>query len=109
MHAEFDLSSVSRVGSDYNVASLAKVINEPSINELIVRTWIQRAHSVRRSTLVFAVNIDHVHALTHEFQARGIDARGIHSGVPVVERQELLQAFQRGDFPVLINCGAYPD
>ena len=105
MHAEFDLSSVSRTGSDYKVASLAKVINEPSINELIVRSWLQRAYGARRSTLVFTVNIDHVYALAHEFQARGIDARGIHSGVAVAERQELLQAFQRGEFPVLINCG----
>lgn len=98
---------MSRTGSDYNVASLAKVINDPAINELIVRTWIERAYGQRRSTLVFAVNIDHVNALVHEFHARGIDARGIHSGIPAADRQHMLEAFRRAEFPVLINCGTH--
>ncbi|WFD43978.1 Putative ATP-dependent helicase IRC3 [Malassezia psittaci] len=90
--------------NDFNVGSLAKVINDPSINELVVRAWIQRAHGRRRSTLVFAVNIEHIKALQAEFQARGIEARGIHSGLPMAERNQVLDEFRQGKFPVLINC-----
>lgn len=102
------MSKVATTGADFNVASLAKVINRPAITELIVRTWLGKAYTHRRSTLVFAVNIDHVNTLVAEFTSRGIDARGIHSGMPLNERRMTLAAFRAGEFPVLINCGTLP-
>lgn len=59
----------------------------------------------RKSTLVFAVNIAHVRALTKTFQLAGIDARYIFSGTPSGERVALIDAFKAGEFPVLLNCG----
>ncbi|WFD06715.1 Putative ATP-dependent helicase IRC3 [Malassezia vespertilionis] len=104
VHIDLDLSKVTRTGRDYNVASLAKVMNRPAMNALVVRTWIAKAHKMRRSTLVFAVNIEHINALVAEFHARGVEARGIHSGMPLKVRDEVLNAFRNGAFPVLINC-----
>lgn len=105
VQAGFDLSDVARSGADYNVTALAKIINTPTINELVVRSWIERAYKQRRATLVFAVNIGHVHALVDEFVRRGIDARAMHSQMPPAMRAEVLEAFRQGAFPVLVNCG----
>lgn len=58
----------------------------------------------RKSTIVFCANLAHVHDLTTEFRSRGIDARYIHSGTHVRERQQLLEDFRAGLYPVLINC-----
>lgn len=59
----------------------------------------------RKSTLVFCVNLAHVRDLTNVFREFGVDARYLHAGTPVNERKELVSAFRRGEFPVLVNCG----
>ncbi|KAF8640629.1 hypothetical protein AX17_000289 [Amanita inopinata Kibby_2008] len=103
--ANINLKSVtvnSRTG-DFNPSSLAQVVNTETINDLIVRTWIDRA-STRRSTLVFCVNVRHVVALTQMFRKYGIDARYVYSGTPTSERKALIATFKAGDFPVLLNC-----
>jgi ATP-dependent helicase IRC3 len=51
------------------------------------------------------VNIAHVQDLTATFRQNGIDARYISGKTPALERKELLDAFRKGQFPVLINCG----
>lgn len=104
VRAEFDLSQVASSGADYALASLARVVNRPDIIELVVRAWLERAYGERRSTLVFAVDILHVDALVEEFRRRNVDARALHSKIPLREREALLQEFRNGDFPVLVNC-----
>lgn len=59
----------------------------------------------RKSTIVFAVNVAHVRALTKTFQLAGVDARYIYAATPTQERNTLIDGFKAGDFPVLINCG----
>jgi len=59
----------------------------------------------RKSTLVFCVNIDHVHALTKTFRDFGIDARGVDSQTNITERKSLISQFKQGEFPILVNCG----
>lgn len=104
IRAGFDLSRVSSASGDYVPSSLARVVNQAPMNEVVVRSWIDLAWQKRRMTLVFAVDVAHVHALVDEFRARGIDARGIHGGMSLGERDALLQAFREHAFPVLVNC-----
>ncbi|KDN47737.1 ResIII-domain-containing protein [Tilletiaria anomala UBC 951] len=116
IRAKIDLSGVKLMsgssGGDFQTSSLANYINTSEINRLIVRTWLDRcantdpaaANQLRRSTLVFCVNIDHVNNLTDKFRAAGIDARSLTGETPVRERAELLRSFRAMEFPVLINC-----
>ena len=108
---------------DFNATSIAHVVNTVTINKLVVQAWLDRAgrqrfsfvytnHGVlivlaaqRKSTLVFCVNLAHVHDLTATFREAGVDARYIHAGTPIVERKEIIGAFRAGEFPVLLNCG----
>lgn len=125
IQAQIPLESVAisggGAGADFATTSLARVINTPVVNTLIVRSWLSRTqgkpedpqstaasatHTARRTrTLVFAVNVQHVHDLTAEFRNAGIDARSLTGSTHVRERRELLTAFDEGQFPVLINCG----
>ncbi|CAD6944764.1 unnamed protein product [Tilletia controversa] len=102
-------------------------MNTRALNQVIVRTWLDRAGTgpktastssqkqvgddgvrterrVRRSTLVFAVNVAHVIDLTQAFRDAGIDARYVHGGQRPAFREEVIRAFERGEFPVLVNC-----
>lgn len=88
---------------DYNTSSLAPHVNTPTINDLIVRTYLHRAGD-RRSTLIFCVDLSHVANVTQAFREAGIDARSISSISAPKARKETLEAFGRGEYPVLINC-----
>ncbi|CBQ70866.1 conserved hypothetical protein [Sporisorium reilianum SRZ2] len=104
--ADIDLSSVklSNLNADFATSSLAAVVNTQVVNRIILKSWIDRAHTRRRSTLIFAVNIQHVQDLTHTFRDAGIDARYLHGGTPMLERRQLLEDFRNGVYPVLVNC-----
>ncbi|KAI9445021.1 P-loop containing nucleoside triphosphate hydrolase protein [Lactarius indigo] len=104
--ANIDLKDVTinTHSGDFSATSLAHVINTETINKLVVQTWLDRAASKRKSTLVFAVNVAHVRALTKTFQLAGIDARYLYAGTPSAERIASIDAFKSGEFPVLLNC-----
>ncbi|KAM0792013.1 hypothetical protein ACM66B_007124 [Microbotryomycetes sp. NB124-2] len=101
-----DLSEVgvSKSTGEYVIASLAQVVDKSEVNRLAVDAWFRKAQD-RRSTLVFAVNIHHVVSLANSFREQGIDARFVHEGVHVRDREVLYEAFRNGEFPVLVNCG----
>jgi ATP-dependent helicase IRC3 len=123
--ADIDLSGVTVNGAngDFNATSLAHVINTPTVNSLVVHTWLDKAglsalasllssvltprlHTAgRRSTLIFCVNLAHVRDLTDAFRAAGVDARYVYASTPAKERKTLIEAFKAGEYPVLINCG----
>ncbi|KAF8168154.1 P-loop containing nucleoside triphosphate hydrolase protein [Crassisporium funariophilum] len=105
VRAEINLKDVtiSSRNGDFNPTSLAHVINTETVNNVVVRAWLDRA-STRKSTLVFCVNIAHVHALTQTFRRHGVDARYLFSETPVAERKALVESFKAGQFPVLVNC-----
>lgn len=109
---------------DFNPTSLAEQMNRRPINELVVKSWIDRAGKrvlqsclhiltdfvmpgARKSSLVFCVDIEHVLALTQTFRQHGIDARSIDSRTNPNERKLLVSQFRQGVFPVLVNCGQW--
>ena len=94
------------VDEDYTVGELGRVINTPEMNEFTVRAWLSRAQG-RKSTMVFCVDLNHTRDLSRTFQRHGVDARCISSLTPILERSETLDAFKKGDFPVLINCAVF--
>ncbi|TFY67144.1 hypothetical protein EVJ58_g1811 [Rhodofomes roseus] len=105
VRANIDLShvTINTHTGDFNATSLSHVINTPTINKLVLQTWLDRA-SERKSTLIFCVNLAHVHNLTETFREAGIDARYIYSRTPARERRAIVESFRKGEFPVLINC-----
>ena len=107
IQGHFDLSGASTSNGDFVSSSLAKIVNQPQVNGIVVRTWLDRGYGSRRSTLVFAVNIEHVDELVAEFRRRNVDAYAVHSGIPLRQRDAIVEDFRQGKFPVLINCGAY--
>ncbi|KAI0032731.1 P-loop containing nucleoside triphosphate hydrolase protein [Vararia minispora EC-137] len=105
VRANIDLKQVTinSHSGDFNATSLAHVINTGTVNKLVVQAWMDKAHD-RKSTLVFCVNLAHVRDLTNTFRAFGVDARYLHAGTPAMDRKELVSAFRRGEYPVLVNC-----
>ena len=112
------LDGVKLVKGEYSNQSLIPLINVAARNRCIVEIYKQQAgirlirltvalHK-RKSTLVFAANVEHVRNLVDSFRNQGIDARGILGTTASCQRSQLIQDFKAGVYPVLINCGNYP-
>ncbi|OMJ28164.1 putative mitochondrial ATP-dependent helicase irc3 [Smittium culicis] len=103
------LDNVKLSRGDFEMKSLTDTINTKERNELIVDKYLELANNpseeVRRSTLVFATNVDHVVQLNATFRSRGIDSRYIVGTSNASDRVMLIEGFKKLYFPVLINCG----
>ncbi len=104
-----DLSQVkSGASGDFQQGELSRIVNTEQINQITIRSWFAKAVN-RKSTLVFCVDLTHVAGLTQAFRGHGIDARFVTGDTPKLERGERLDAFKRGEFPVLVNCGVFTE
>ncbi|OHW96776.1 DEAD/DEAH box helicase, partial [Colletotrichum incanum] len=104
-----DISRVKNgANGDFQQGDLSRAVNTDQVNEITVRSWLARA-SDRKSTLVFCVDLAHVAGLTQTFRKHGYDARFVTGDTPKVERSEILEAFRKGEFPVLVNCGVFTE
>lgn len=104
-----DISRVKKgPNGDFQPGELSEVVNTEEVNEVTVRSWLAKA-SGRKSTLAFCVDLAHVDGLSNTFRAHGIDARFVTGATPKAERSACLDAFRRGEFPVLVNCGVFTE
>ncbi|KAI9693176.1 MAG: hypothetical protein M1822_005172 [Bathelium mastoideum] len=109
VESKADLSTVKTSNTgDFQTPSLSKAVDNPETNAITVRSWLKKAND-RKSTLVFCVDIAHVIALNNTFVQHGVEARYITSNTHPRVRGETLDAFKRGSFPVLLNCGIFTE
>jgi ATP-dependent helicase IRC3 len=107
-----DVSSVKSSLGDFNVSDLARALNTPQRNQLVVRSWAeltQQGPAPRKSTLVFGVDVQHALDLASEFRAAGVVAHVVHGKTSADERTGLVEEFRMQKFPVLVNCGIFTE
>jgi superfamily II DNA or RNA helicase len=92
--------ALKKGSEDLDLEKLAKVVNTPARNALVVREWEKRARD--RKTICFAVDVKHAKALAIEFCKTGAQAAAIWSGDP--DKKGKLKAFANGELTVLCNC-----
>lgn len=99
---------VSGANGDFQTAALSKVINTNETNDLVLKSWAAKAKR-RDSTLIFCVDISHVTNLTAKFREHGINAQFVTGDTPSRVRSARIDAFRKGEFPVLLNCGVFTE
>lgn len=104
-----DISRVRKATfGDFMPGELSRAVNTDQTNDITVRAWLARAKD-RKSTIVFCVDIAHITGLTAMFRKYGIDARYVTGDTHKKVRGDRLDAFKKGEFPVLINCGVFTE
>jgi ATP-dependent helicase IRC3 len=104
-----DLSKVkSKAGGDFQTAALSRAINTPENNEATFLAWKERAGD-RKATLIFCVDVKHIHDLTNTFRRHGIESHFVTGESATKARSATLDAFKRGEYPVLLNCGVFTE
>jgi len=109
VQSKADISAVRKgINGDFQPGELSQAVNTDQTNQITVRTWLTKATG-RKSTLVFCVDLAHVTGLTNKFRELGIDAQFVTGDTRKAERSSRLDAFKRGEFPVLVNCGVFTE
>ena len=62
-----------------------------------------------RKGIVYAINISHAQKITKLYQEHGVKAIAIDSKTPATERQQDIEAFKKGDIPVLVNVDIFSE
>jgi superfamily II DNA or RNA helicase len=98
---EIDVAGISKgVSGDYAPGSAAKAATARTITADAVQEWLDKADG--RQTIVFTCTVDHARQVQQQYLSAGIRAEVITGNSK--DRHELLPAFERKEFPVLINC-----
>lgn len=106
IYTKVDLEQVKVRKGDFDSSQLNLAINTPIRNDLVAATWHKVAFEEhkRRSTLIFALNVDHACNLSKSFLQLGIPTAIITGETAEVERRRILDGFSKGSVPVLLNC-----
>ena len=95
------LDDVRTVAGDFNEGDLAKTVNTPERNGMIVKAWAQ--HAKDKKSLVFTANIQHALDLAEAFKALGVPTAAVWGDDP--DRSEKLRKHRAGvELLVLCNC-----
>lgn len=93
---------------DFQSGALSRAINNQENNEATVRAWIDRC-SQRKSTIVFCIDVQHIHDLAATFRRYGMEARFVTGETPKKLRSATVDAFKNHEFPILLNCGVFTE
>ena len=97
------LSAVPIRHGEYVEAELQRAVDKPKLIGDVVANWLNLAKD--RSTLVFAVGIEHSQHLVARFQIAGISAAHLDGSTPREQRRDILARYQSGELRVIVNVG----
>lgn len=87
---------------DFVESQLARVVNTPSRNRLVVTSYLRLAN--HRRAIAFCVDVQHAKDVCEEFKEAGIRAAAVWGEMPREERRRILAQFSSGEIHVLTNC-----
>jgi superfamily II DNA or RNA helicase len=87
---------------DYAYNELAKRSDLPHLIGSVVHHY--QKHAKGRPTVVYGVNVAHCLHITEAFQAVKVRVRALHTGVPMSERQDMLEMLAQHELDVVVNC-----
>lgn len=94
------LDDVRTTAGDFNEGDLAKTVNTPERNGMIVKAWAQ--HAWDKKSLVFTADIQHALDLAEAFKALGVPWAAVWGDDP--DRSEKLRKHRAGEILGLCNC-----
>lgn len=98
-----DLSGVKARRGDFDQAELSKRVDQVQLVGDIIDNW--RLHANGRSTIVFAVDVEHSNHIVDLFNGCGVRAEHIDANTPKGEREAILKRLADGTTTVCSNVG----
>lgn len=103
------LTGVRIVAGDFNRAQLARAVDRPTLIGNVVETWLRLAGpsspSGPRTTVCFAVTVEHSKHLVERFVTSGVRAEHFDAETPEDERRAILARVATGETTLVSNVG----
>ena len=99
---DLSLDQVKVRHGDFVESQLARVVNTPFRNNLLVKAY--RDFAQGRRAIVFCVDVQHAQEVSHNFAEAGIRSAAVWGQLPRDERRATLAAFSAGKIDVVTNC-----
>lgn len=96
-----ELRGVKKLASDYDMSAVEAIMDKEVLNDRIVEEWGKVAAD--RQTVVFCSTVAHAQHVAEAFRSAGVRAGVIYGDMGTRERQDTLDAYDRGDLQVLTN------
>ena len=100
---DVDLSGVRKTAGEFNLSDLGEAMSAMQLIEHHSDLILERCEG-RRAVLVFAVTVDHAHAVSEALNARGMPSSVVSGDMPMAERDGVIGAFKAGRLRALVNC-----
>lgn len=99
----------SSTTGDFVTAKLSAAVNTAARNQLVVDAWKAIDADKRKSTLVFAADVEHILSLQAAFHESGVRACAVHGKTTADDRAAVLRGFRAGQIEVVVNCGIFTE
>lgn len=96
-----NLINVKKRHGDYVPEMLKNVMMEDDLMANLVESYLK--HTKEKSTIVFAVNVEHSLSIAKRYNEAGIKAKHIDANTPKAERTKIIADFINKDIKVLSN------
>lgn len=104
--SNFDVSQIKITGTgDYSGKELRMKSHESEIVGDVVQEYLK--HAAGKQGITFTVDVSTAEELAAKFRASGVPAAAVSAKTPEAERQEVVQAFRRGEIQQLTNCDLF--
>lgn len=105
-----DLSSVKRVGGDYQKADLAVAMRSGDLVARAVSSALGHLDTEGRKCCVwFCVDVEHVADVAHALQMHGERAAVVTGSTPAMERDQLVEEFRQGKYRHICNVNVFTE
>lgn len=96
-----ELAKVRRVGDDFDMAAVGKIMNQTPVNDAIIRHWREQAGT--RQTVMFCSTVEHATAITTAITAAGTTVVLITGEMADDARRAALAQYGAGRIQVVVN------
>lgn len=98
-----DTSGLRKVGGDYVVSDLERIMSERAIYGDVIGTY--RKIALGERAIAYCVSVSHAKRVADAFNSAGIKAEHISAKTPVKQRKAIMDDFRSGVFDILCNVG----
>lgn len=101
-----DVSNVKTRAGDFAINELEAAINTHERNEVIIKGFVEHGGKLG---VAFCAGVAQAHSLAEDARALGIDAHAVDGSMDRDERKEIVEAYRKGEFPLLTNCAVFTE
>lgn len=96
-----ELSKVRVTANDFDMEQVAAIMDQSPVTMKVIEEW--KAKAGDRRTVVFCSTVVHAQHVCFAFQSEGITANWISGDMPMKDRVDILQRFDKGLVQVIVN------